>query len=229
MAHWPRPRKPPTCWLRRRPKAIRWNPPANPPRLRCCWSLRPRPATPVTGRPRAGALEPLAAQIAVRPSGWGALLAALGQPKLAEALEQAGKGEASRAASAGSPDSADHVHAQGTFQALQEGAELVVTVEIDPGYHINANPASDPALIPTQLTLEGHPDLAVTYPESRVFKAPFAPQGIAVYEDRITLRARLSQGAASLPAAARLRVQACNDQSCLAPATFTVPIGGHPQ
>lgn len=112
---------------------------------------------------------------------------------------------------------------------LEESVELVVTVEIDPGYHINANPASDPELIPTQLTLEGHPDLAVTYPASHVFKAPFAPQGIAVYEDRITLRARLPQGAESLSPAARLRVQACNDRSCLAPATLTVPIGGRPQ
>jgi hypothetical protein len=175
------------------------------------------------------ALEPLAAQIAARPSGWGALLAALSQPKLAEALEQAGKAEAARTASKGLPDSADHVHAQGNLLALKEGADLVVTVEIDPGYHINANPASDPDLIPTQLMLDGQRDLAVEYPAAHVFKAPFAPQGIAVYEDRITLRAHLPQGAAGLPSTARLRVQACNDQSCLAPATLAVPIGGRPQ
>jgi hypothetical protein len=96
---------------------------------------------------------------------------------------------------------------------------------VDPGYHVNANPASGPDLIPTQLTLAGLPALKVDYPPARAFKAPFAPQGIAVYEGRVSLRARLPQPLARPPAAS-LRVQACNDEVCLAPATVAVPIVG---
>jgi len=70
--------------------------------------------------------------------------------------------------------------------------------------------------------IEGHPKLTVDYPESHTFKAPFAPQGIDVYQGRITLRAHLPQSLATQPPAVSLRIQACNDQVCLAPATIAV-------
>jgi len=99
-----------------------------------------------------------------------------------------------------------------------------VTIDIEAGYHINANPASDPNLIPTQFLLAGYPELKIKYPAAQMFKAPFAPQGIAVYEGRITLHGQLPQMPRRQPSAASLRIQACNDKVCLAPATVMVPI-----
>jgi hypothetical protein len=58
---------------------------------------------------------------------------------------------------------------------------------------------------------------------SQTFKAGFAPQGIEVYQGRIVLKARLPEVAESGFPKLRLRVQACNDEVCLAPATIVVP------
>jgi uncharacterized protein len=168
------------------------------------------------------ALVPLAAQITGAPSEWGGLIAPLSRPQLAAALEQA---TVSRGVGTlRLPSSADQVRARASLVSTQAGTDLVVTIEVAPGFHINANPASLPELIPTELTLAGRPDMKVDYPAPRIFKASFAPQGIAIYEGEFTLRARLPQAPAKSLSSASLRVQACNDKYCLAPATITVPI-----
>jgi uncharacterized protein YyaL (SSP411 family) len=171
-------------------------------------------------------LSSLAAQIASQPSAWGALLAQLSQPPLLAALESAPQAQL---AQAGLPDSADHVRAQAHLATRKSGADLIVTIAVDAGYHINANPASDPSLIPTQLTLAGYPELKVDYPAPQRFKAPFAPQGIAVYHGRVTLLGHLPRTPAGRPSVANLRLQACNDEVCLAPATIEIAIEASPR
>ncbi len=170
------------------------------------------------------ALAPLAAQIADQPSAWGALLASLSRPPLVAALELTRQTQARQTAAKDLPDSADYIHVRARLKARKTGADLIVTITADPGYHINANPASATSLIPTQLTLPGHPDLKVDYPAAQRFKAPFAPQGIAVYQGRVTLLGHLPPALTKRPSVASLRVQACNDEVCLAPATIQVPI-----
>ncbi|MBI3524153.1 MAG: DUF255 domain-containing protein, partial [Betaproteobacteria bacterium] len=169
------------------------------------------------------ALVPLSRPIEDDASGWGSLLAALSQPTLRRALDGVRNAVTSTAApTAKSPDTADHVHAKGRWLASNKGATLALTIKIDNGYHINANPASAPYLVATQLQIDGYPNVKVDYPAAQNFKAPFAPQGIAVYQGRVTLTAHLPPGLR--PSAANLRVQACNDEVCLAPATITVPL-----
>src|SRR5205823_4694035 len=51
--------------------------------------------------------------------------------------------------------SADHVRIDSVVRVAGDEGRLVVTLTVDPGYHINANPASYPYLIPTTLTLIG--------------------------------------------------------------------------
>ncbi|MCC7241484.1 MAG: thioredoxin domain-containing protein [Acidobacteria bacterium] len=171
------------------------------------------------------ALAPLSGQIAARPYDWGALLAWLSQPPLQTALNRAEP--AAGQPSAGLPGSADHVPATASLlprrAAGKQSAELRVVIDIDPGYHINANPASDRNLIPTELTFVDGAKLHVDYPPAETFRAPFAPQGIAVYSGRIELRA-LVPGLPASTATLKLRVQACNDQYCLAPATLELPV-----
>lgn len=171
------------------------------------------------------ALMRLIQQVEAFPSGWGGLLFALGDPALRAALDGVAKFEHPGIAG-GSLNTADHVHARGHWTSSDAGATLALTIKVDEGFHINANPASDRYLVATQLLLDGYPEVKVDYPQAQSFKAPFAPDGIDVYQGRITLLAHLPQAPAALPPAASLRVQACNDEVCLAPATISVPLGG---
>ena len=168
-------------------------------------------------------LLPLVPQINAYPDNWGALLRPLSKPKLLAALNGAKNVETQPVADK-SPDSADHVHASGYWKTVKGVSELVVKVNIDKGYHINANPASDPQLIATQLLLTKQPVMNVNYPPSQTFKAPFAPSGIAVYQGQITLTVPLPHPQEQELPVVSLRVQACNDKVCLAPAIITVHI-----
>ena len=173
------------------------------------------------------ALGPLYSMVGAHPSGWGALMSALAEPELLATLESIAHTDA-----LGISDkllsSDQFVHASGQWAAVKEGVDIIVKVNTDAGYHINANPASDAYLVATQLLLDGHPEVKVEYPQAQTFKAAFVPQGIDVYQGRITLQAHLPQHAELLLPAVSLRVQACNEELCLAPATIDVPITGPP-
>ncbi len=163
------------------------------------------------------ALSHLATQVDAQPYAWGSLLTTLTRPSLLAALNQA---KASIKTSHALPSSADHVHA--TAQLTSSGA-LRVAIEIDKGYHINANPASDPYLIPTRLAVDHAAGLKVHYPRPETFKTPFAPQGLAVYSGHVVLRAQLPPTTPA-PPQVTVRVQACNDQYCLVPARLQLPV-----
>ena len=100
--------------------------------------------------------------------------------------------------------------------------EILVTLTIDPGYHLNANPASADYLMPTVVTVPIAPDAKITYPAGQVFKPKFSPEGISVYEGSVAIRAELPRGRlASAGTLLRIKVQACTAQICLPPATLT--------
>ncbi len=97
---------------------------------------------------------------------------------------------------------------------------------IEAGWHINANPASDPLLIPTLVDLRGDSRVevvSVAYPDGRDLTARFAEHPIKVLTDRvrITLTARVGE---SVPVGSRLALnvfvqyQACDEVRCLKPA-----------
>jgi uncharacterized protein YyaL (SSP411 family) len=127
-------------------------------------------------------------------------------------------------------DSAAHVKATAHGTSLADHDEIEITLTIDPGYHINANPASADYLIPTAVTIPGAAGAKIAYPAGRVFKPKFSPDGISVYEGSVTIKAELPKG--GLASAAReplqIEVQACTDQLCLPPATLGVPLTHQP-
>ena len=98
---------------------------------------------------------------------------------------------------------------------------------IDPGYHVNANPASSDYLIPTTVTIPGVPDAKVSYPAGQVFEPKFSPEGIAVYEGSVDIGVLLPKGglASAAEEPLHVEVQACTTQICLAQATLDVPLG----
>ena len=126
----------------------------------------------------------------------------------------------------GTLDSAAHVKAAAQGASHADHDEILVTLTIDPSYHVNANPASADYLMPTVVTVPGAPDAKITYPAGQVFKPKFSPEGISVYEGSVAIRAELPKGrltsAASTPL--RIEVQACTAQICLPPATLTASV-----
>ncbi len=167
----------------------------------------------------AGAAAPL-----LRQSPWGlaAMVAALGpQPSGASAtVAKAGKApsNATSKINAGSefrlPRSEDHVHASLTRRD-GDPAQLVVRLAIDEGWHVNANPASLPFLIPTAVEVRGA-EAVIRYPEGRALRSEFAPEEILVYEGTVEIPMILESGAS--PAQVALRYQACDERICLPPA-----------
>jgi Thiol:disulfide interchange protein DsbD, N-terminal len=118
---------------------------------------------------------------------------------------------------------------------LQPGAsvEALVSLKIDAGYHVNANPPSYPYLKATELEVQSADGISVSffiYPDPITKKFSFADKPLAVYEGNTTLKVQLKadksakSGSHSLPA--KLRVQACDDQVCYAPGTIdlTIPV-----
>jgi uncharacterized protein len=122
-------------------------------------------------------------------------------------------------------DSADHVHVVAAARDTTDTDKLVVTLRIDPGFHINANPASFENLIPTSLMFAGVKPLRVVYPKATRFKPKFLSEALDVYQGTVAIAAYLPKGtfSRSVPLGITVTAQACTDVICLPPATLPVP------
>ncbi|MAM60027.1 MAG: hypothetical protein CMH11_00865 [Maritimibacter sp.] len=112
--------------------------------------------------------------------------------------------------------------------------EIVVTLNIDSGWHVNANPATLEFLIPTaaSATANGRSlDIPAQYPPGRVSDITLGETAIEVYDDGASIRLLPDEeNAAKLKEAGELnlkvRVQACNDSGvCLAPSDLSLTLG----
>ena len=101
--------------------------------------------------------------------------------------------------------------------------ELVVA----PGYHINANPATFPYLIATEVQPGKVDGVTVgdklTYPQPKMENFSFADRPLAVYEGSVTIPIPLTaaanvKGQRTIPF--KIRVQACDTEKCFPPATL---------
>jgi hypothetical protein len=131
------------------------------------------------------------------------------------------------AAQPASLDSASHVRASARVEARPDHDEIAITLTVDPGYHVNANPASLDYLIPTTVRLAGAPNAKITYPPGQIFKPKFLPEGLSVYQGSVPITIELPRGslAPARHAPLSVEVQACTDQLCLPPATISVHVG----
>ncbi len=91
--------------------------------------------------------------------------------------------------------------------------ELRLTLR--PGWHVNANPASLPELIPTRV--EGDVR-GLVYPKAESLRLAFAEDRLAVYTGRVVVRGEVKDGARDV----RLTYQPCDDRRCLPPVTRPV-------
>ena len=107
--------------------------------------------------------------------------------------------------------------------------DAVVHLKVDHGYHINANPATYPYLIATQLNVpkvDGISAAEIKYPPPLSKKFSFEDGPLAVYEGDAELRVAFvadkaaKRGQTSIPG--KLRIQACDDKVCYPPGTIDV-------
>lgn len=122
---------------------------------------------------------------------------------------------------------------QETTLAPGESGELLVIVQITNGYHVNANPPSQPFLKATELELKPAEGISVdfiTYPDPLIKTFAFSETPLKVYEGDTQLKVRLKADKKATPGkhnlSAKLRVQACDDKVCYAPGALdvTVPV-----
>jgi hypothetical protein len=118
------------------------------------------------------------------------------------------------------------VRASATSRSSGSHREIVITLEIEQGYHINANPASFDFLIPTSVTFADVRPVEVRYPAPKLFKPSFTPDTLNVYEGTVQLVAKLEDGALNGLRALRAAVnaQACTETVCLPPSRIPLTI-----
>jgi thiol:disulfide interchange protein DsbD len=109
--------------------------------------------------------------------------------------------------------------------------QIAVVVDLAPGWHVNANPARPPEMIPTTVTWPAPETVVIeqmSYPRGSETKVEWSDQPVALYTGQtvILVKARVRDDTppGPLTITGNLRYQACNDQVCLPPATIPLKI-----
>ena len=166
-------------------------------------------------------LAHIAELIEPEPAQWLGLLGRFADPERTEDLMAlVATLEPEEALATGPGRSEDYVSAQAHY--LAERGVIIVDVTISEGFHINANPASEAFLVATKVELDV-PLQQADYPQGQQYQAEFAPDSIAVYSGSIRIELTPEPDHA-IPEQARMRVQACTDEVCLAPGELTFAI-----
>lgn len=114
-----------------------------------------------------------------------------------------------------------------------EAGMVVVEASIRAGFHVQANPASMPTLIPTKVTLPSAQGIEVgrpVYPKSEDYKIAGLKTAVATYSGKIEFQVPLTATSAATPGKKELdgdiRYQACDDKVCFPPtrAVFKAPV-----
>lgn len=155
------------------------------------------------------------------------LLAACTKPAADTSPSSAGSNEPPRIAST------DVVKATPDELTLAKGESgyANVRLQIQNGYHINANPPTFPYLKATELEITPANGISVdfvSYPDALTKKFSFADEPLKVYEGETIVKAMLKAGP-SAPSgkhnlSAKLRVQACDDTVCYPPGVMDVSV-----
>jgi thioredoxin:protein disulfide reductase len=110
-------------------------------------------------------------------------------------------------------------------------AEARIRLNIDNGFHVNANPPTFPYLKPTELELKSDNGISVgtiTYAKPLKKTFPFADVPLAIYEGEtiitVTLKADNSAKPGRQNLSGVLRVQACDDRVCYPPGEKDIAI-----
>jgi hypothetical protein len=112
-----------------------------------------------------------------------------------------------------------------------QSANATVQLNINSGYHVNANPPSYPYLKATEVefpTADGISVGFIVYPDGKTKKFAFAEKPLSIYEGQSVIKVNLKandkavKGSRNL--SGKLRVQACDEQVCYAPGVIDLRI-----
>lgn len=104
-------------------------------------------------------------------------------------------------------------------------------VEVAKDFHVQANPASQPNLIPTTLTLEATQGLKTgtpEYPKGESYKLAGTPTEVMAYggifQIKVPIEAEAAAKSGKQIISGKLRYQACNEKTCFFPVNVAVSI-----
>lgn len=104
--------------------------------------------------------------------------------------------------------------------------ELLVSLNLNPGWHVNSNQPLQSALIATQvdnLDTKNWSITKTTYPKGELAKLGFSKDEISIYKDKVKIKIELLQHSKDYIAPKlSLALQACSDKVCLPPTTLTL-------
>lgn len=156
------------------------------------------------------------------------------EPRTAAAPESAQSAASKSGPRTGLMDSSAKVSlTSASASDLAEAGEIILTLDIQPGWHVNANPASMEFLIPTVASGSADGEALSTeprYPPGRMSEIKLGGKAIAVYDDGAQIRfAPEAREAGRIKDAGKLdlsvRVQACSDDGvCLAPSDLSITL-----
>ena len=95
--------------------------------------------------------------------------------------------------------------------------KFALILSIEPGWHLNAHPASAEFLVPTLIEAEGARLQEVVYPPGREAQMAYGEGPISIYEGTVEITGELLQEAEA--ARLMLTYQACDESRCLPPIT----------
>jgi DsbC/DsbD-like thiol-disulfide interchange protein len=111
-----------------------------------------------------------------------------------------------------------------------DGTQVVsVTLTIDKGWHLYANPVANPELLDNQtiVSVSGKnklQDVKVAYPDGKLVKDKVVGD-YKVYDGTVTVKATVRRARGDTgPLDVTVKVQACSDTLCLAPATVKLSV-----
>lgn len=108
--------------------------------------------------------------------------------------------------------------------------ELVIPASVLKGHHIQANPATLPNLIPTEVSLDSLEGLEIkptVYPKSKAWRLSSAGKEIQTFDGKVEFKVgmtakNLKPGRYELKGS--LRYQACDEKNCFFPASVPLLI-----
>jgi len=108
----------------------------------------------------------------------------------------------------------------------QTDREILLSLEILAGFHINANDVSsvDAQLVATRVVVIGQDDAVIEYPPAQLQRFEYSDDSIPVYSGKIQILIRLPDKSARRASQLSLTFQACSDSACLAPVTRTIDV-----
>jgi DsbC/DsbD-like thiol-disulfide interchange protein len=111
-----------------------------------------------------------------------------------------------------------------------ETRNVVIEVIVKPGHHVQANPAAQPTLIPTVLTLASAPGVTVgtpRYPAPKRLRLAGSGDELLVYDRRFVIVVPITltkRAAVSVRLEGSLRYQGCDGRHCFFPRTTPITL-----